>query len=73
MLEETCRKTYPLKTQQILVSISLLGEREENNNRGMTFLGVYQVSCGQKLMKIGGNRSGALPELPLQSKKQDFS
>ena len=39
----------------------------------MTFLGVYQVSCGQKLMKIGGNRPGALPELPIQSKNQYLS
>ena len=34
----------------------------------MTFLGVYQVSCGPIPMKIGGNRPGAFPELPIQSK-----
>ena len=39
----------------------------------MTFLGVYQVSCGPIPMIIGGNRPGAFPELPIQPRNQDFS
>ena len=39
----------------------------------MTFLGVYQVSGGPIPMKIGGNRPGAFPELPIQPRNQDFS
>ena len=39
----------------------------------MTLLGVYQASCGQMLMKIGGNQAGAFPDLPIQLRDPDFS
>ena len=39
----------------------------------MTFLGVYQLSCGPIPMKIGGNFPGGLPELPIRSKNKEFS
>ena len=39
----------------------------------MTLLGVYQASCGQILMKIGGNQAGAFPDLPIQLRDPDFS
>ena len=41
--------------------------------RGMTFLGVYQASCGRISMKIGGNQAGAFPDLPVQPRNLDFS
>ncbi len=39
----------------------------------MTFLGVYQASCGQMLMKIRGTQAGAFPGLPIQARDPDFS
>ena len=39
----------------------------------MTLLGIYQASCGQMLMKIGGNQAGAFPDLPIQPRHLDFS
>ena len=39
----------------------------------MTFLGVYQASCGQILMKIGGNQAEAFPDLAIQPRNQDCS
>ena len=39
----------------------------------MTFLAVYQASCGQILMKISGNQAGAFPDLPMQPGNLDFS
>ena len=39
----------------------------------MTFLGVYQLSCGPIPMIIGGNLPGGLPELPIRSKNKEFS
>ena len=39
----------------------------------MTFLGLYQLSCGPIPMKIGGNFPGGLPELPIRSKNKEFS
>ena len=38
----------------------------------MTFLGVYQASCGPISMKIGGNQAGAFPYLPIQPRNFDF-
>ena len=40
--------------------------------RGMTFLGVYQASCGRISMKIGGNQAGAFPDLPTQPRNLNF-
>ena len=40
---------------------------------GMTFWGVYQASCGQILMNIGGNQAGAFPDLPTQPRDLDLS
>ena len=36
-------------------------------------MGVYQVSCGPIPMKLGGNRPGPIPNLPVRSKKQYLS
>ena len=36
-------------------------------------MGVYQLSCGPIPMKIGGNFSGGLPDLPIRSKNKEFS
>ena len=48
--------------------------KENNKNyRGMTFLGVYQASCGRILLKIGGNQAGAFPDPPIQPRNLDFS
>ena len=39
----------------------------------MTLVGVYQASCGQILMKIGGHQAGAFPDLPIQLRDPDLS
>ena len=48
----------------------ILCEGEQTNYREMTFLGIYQLSCGPIPMKIGGNRPEPIPNLPKRSKKQ---
>ena len=48
--------------------------KENNNNyRGIAFLGVFQASCGRISMNIGGNQAGAFPDLPIQPRSLDFS